>query len=130
MNTRIRQLRKSLKLTQAQFASMIGLSQNYITLVESGDRSPSDRTVADICRVFSISQEWLRTGKGDMYAVGSRSAVAEQFGELAARKDPIIDGFIQFLSTRTPEQLKTIAQQLHECVACLDALDPNKAKED
>lgn len=130
MNTRIRQLRKSLKLTQAQFASMIGLSQNYITLVESGDRSPSDRTVSDICRVFSISPEWLRTGKGDMYAVGSRSAVAEQFGELAARKDPIIDGFIQFLSTRTPEQLKTISQQLHECVACLDALAPDSAKED
>lgn len=130
MNNRIKEIRRSLDLTQTEFASMIGLSQNFIAQVESGKRSPSDRTVADICRIFSVSPEWLRTGEGDMYAVGSRSAVAEQFGELAARKDPIIDGFIQFLSTRTPDQLKTISQQLHECVACLDALDPNKAKED
>lgn len=130
MNDRIKQVRLEFALTQAEFAEKLNLSRNYISLVEIGQREPSDRTISDICRIFSISPEWLRTGEGDMYAVGSRSAVAEQFGELAARKDPIIDGFIQFLSTRTPDQLKTISQQLHECVACLDALDPDKAKED
>lgn len=32
----------------------------------SGDRIPSDRTIADICREFRIREEWLRTGEGEM----------------------------------------------------------------
>ena len=44
------------------------------------------------------------------------------FGSLAARHDPVIDGFIQFLRGRTPEQLEFIAQQLRECVDCIEQM--------
>ena len=33
-----------------------------------GGRIPSDRTIADICREFGASEEWLRTGNGAMFA--------------------------------------------------------------
>lgn len=29
---------------------------------------PSDRTIADICREFKVSEEWIRTGNGAMFA--------------------------------------------------------------
>ena len=72
MNTRIRDLRTNIlkksdgkKYTQQEFADKLGLSQNYVWQIEKGERSPSDRTVADICREFGVNRVWLETGVGD-----------------------------------------------------------------
>ncbi len=68
MNERIKTLRASLGLTQAAFGKRLNLSQNFVWMLERGDRSPSDRTVADICREFGVREAWLRDGDGDMLA--------------------------------------------------------------
>ena len=75
MNERIRQLRAALKLSQTEFGAKINLSQNYIWMIEKGERTPSDRTIADICREFGVSLAWLETGEGEMYV--QRSANEE-----------------------------------------------------
>ena len=67
MNERIRQLRNSLRLSQSEFGAKIGLSQNYIWMIEKGERTPSDRTISDICREFGVSLAWLQFGDGEMY---------------------------------------------------------------
>lgn len=68
MNNRIRALRKNtLKLTQKDFAAKLGLSENFIWQIEKGERVPSDRTIDDICRIFAVSEKWLRTGDGEMF---------------------------------------------------------------
>ena len=82
MQRRIKELRQTLKLTQQQLAEAVGLSRNYIALVETGSREPSDRTISDICRVYNVSEEWLRTGNGPMMAVKTRR---EEITELAER---------------------------------------------
>lgn len=65
MKDRIKSLRKSERLTQEGFASRIGLSRNFIAQIELGTKVPSNRTIADICRTFNVSEVWLRTGEGD-----------------------------------------------------------------
>lgn len=67
MNTRIKDLRKSLKLTQQAFADRLGVSRNFITQIEMGIKNPSARTIADVCREFSVSESWLREGAGEMF---------------------------------------------------------------
>lgn len=67
MNTRISSIRKSLGLTQEKFADRIGLTRNFVWMIEKGDRVPSDRTISDICREFNVSEIWLRTGEGEMF---------------------------------------------------------------
>lgn len=67
MNERVKAIREALKLTQGQFADKIGLTRNYISLVEGGSRSFADRTVKDICREFDVNEDWLRTGEGEMF---------------------------------------------------------------
>lgn len=67
MNTRISNIRKSLGLTQEKFADRIGLTRNFVWMIEKGDRVPSDRTISDICREFNVSETWLRTGEGEMF---------------------------------------------------------------
>lgn len=67
MNTRLKELRKALKLTQQELADRIGVSRNFITQIEMGVKVPSARTVADICREFSVNESWLREGSGEMF---------------------------------------------------------------
>lgn len=57
-------------------------------MLEKGERAPSDRTVADICREFDVSEEWLRTGTGPMFVEKTRDEdLAEFFGHVLARDD-------------------------------------------
>ena len=67
MNERIRAVRADAGISQEKFASSLKLSRQYVALLETGERVPSDRTIADICRVYSVREEWLRTGSGDRY---------------------------------------------------------------
>lgn len=73
MNERIRSVRATAGLTQPEFAEKLGLTKNFISLIENGQREPSDRTVRDICRVFGVNEIWLRTGVGEPFTPLSRS---------------------------------------------------------
>lgn len=64
---RIKSIRQALGKTQQEFADSIGLKRNTIATYEMGKSVPSDRTIADICREFGVSEEWLRTGRGEMF---------------------------------------------------------------
>lgn len=67
MNTRIQQIRKTAKMTQDEFADKIGLSKNFVWMIEKGERTPSERTIKDICREFKVNYDWLVNGTGDMF---------------------------------------------------------------
>lgn len=77
MKSRIRQIRERAGLSQTEFAERIGLTKNYMSLLETGGRKPSDRTVSDICREFGINKEWLLTGNGEMQAPDEVDAITE-----------------------------------------------------
>ena len=66
INDRISYLIDSEKLKKTQFAERVGLSQAYVSQICGGVRTPSDRTIADICREFNVRREWLETGEGPM----------------------------------------------------------------
>ena len=55
------------KLTKTEFAERINVSQPFISKLAKGISTPSDRTIADICREFNVNEDWLRTGKGEMF---------------------------------------------------------------
>lgn len=88
MKDRIKLLRQQANLTQAQFAERIGLSRNYVAMLEIGRREASDRTVSDICRAFSVNEGWLRTGSGDMCVKKlDEQEMLEFFNEVASDLD-------------------------------------------
>ena len=66
INERVAEIRKYYGLTQADFGAAIGLTGNYIWMIEKGRRPPSDRTIMDLCREFDINPDWLKTGSGEM----------------------------------------------------------------
>lgn len=65
MKDRIAEVRKHFGLSQAEMADRLSLSRNFISLIENGNRIPSERTLSDICEKFGVDPVWLRTGVGD-----------------------------------------------------------------
>lgn len=117
MNERIARVRKHAGLTQEEFGARIGnLSRNYIWMIEKGDRTPSDRTISDICREFNIDEDWLRTGKGDMLLQRSRDEeLSAFFGDLLSGTPDFKRRLISVLSRLDEtewELLEKMAQKL------------------
>ena len=54
------------RCTKSRAAELLNVSAAYVSQLCSGQREPSDRTISDICRIFAIREEWLRTGTGEM----------------------------------------------------------------
>lgn len=76
MNKRILELRKGLKLSQEAFGRRISISGAALSRIENGVNNPSQQTVNLICREFSVNEEWLKTGNGDMFIANDDSTIA------------------------------------------------------
>lgn len=110
MVSRIIDLRKSLNLTQSEFADRLGLSRNYIWMLENGERTPSDRTISDICREFGVREEWLRTGELPIKKSLSRQAEITKFVGDAMRdaKKSDTQRILTALMDATPAEIEAI----------------------
>lgn len=60
------------KISQAKFAESLGMGQTAVAAYEVGRSDPSDRTIKDICRIYNVNEDWLRSGVGDMFAPRDR----------------------------------------------------------
>jgi transcriptional regulator with XRE-family HTH domain len=65
VGARFKELRQSLKMTQEEFAAMLGVDRSHISKVESETDRPSQQLIILICEVFCINKEWLM-GKNDV----------------------------------------------------------------
>ena len=113
MNTRIKQIRTEAGLTQSQFAEKIGLSRNYVAMIEIGQRDPSDRTISDICRIFDIQEDWLRHGLEPMRAAKSREEeIAELVGSVLSGSSDFKKAVIRMICSRSDDELKALEDAL------------------
>lgn len=85
MNERIKELRNALGLSGEKFGNQIGLTRATISNIENGNRNLTEQSILSICREFNVNEEWLRTGKGDMFSALSQLSL----DDLMADADPI-----------------------------------------
>lgn len=117
MNDRIAQVRKQAGLTQEKFAEKIGLTRNFVWMIEKGDRVPSDRTIADICREFRVSESWLRTGEGEMFLpMDADEELAQVLAEIKLSDDKLIKAIIKSY-WRLDDAGKAVIRQLVDDLA-------------
>ena len=67
MISRLKQLRKKLKINQTNFAKQLGITQTAYSMIENGINPLSDRHIKVICSVYHVNEDWLRTGDGEMF---------------------------------------------------------------
>jgi len=67
INERIREARKTLNISQKDFAAAICISNTYLAGVENEVRKANDRIIKLCSMVFGINETWLKEGTGEMF---------------------------------------------------------------
>lgn len=110
INERIKAIRKSEHLSQTAFAERLGATRGVITNIEGNLTTPNDAFVSLICRVFGVSEAWLRDGIEPMYVTRSMNEeLARLVNDLMADADDSFrKRFISLMLTLSPDQWHTI----------------------
>lgn len=117
VNERIKALRKELKMSQDVFAEKLGLTKNYISLVENGNRNLSEQSIKVLCSILNVNEEWLRTGNGKMLKSRTREQEIGAFvNEVMELNDDSFEkklvGALARLEPKDWECLESIAKKL------------------
>lgn len=117
LKDRIKQIRKSHDLTQQEFAKRLGVSRSGIASYESGEREPISAVITLICREFSINEDWLRYGKGQMKADVSReNEIAALMRSSLRGSEEFKEAVIQAVKTRSESELEVLEKMLWDIV--------------
>lgn len=107
---RIKIARQAIGITQQVFADRLGLKRNTIATYEIGCTMPSDRTISDICQKFRVSEQWIRTGEGDMFVEGTQREKLESFfADVLATAPDERSAFVAALDDLPPEFWEMVA---------------------
>jgi HTH-type transcriptional regulator/antitoxin PezA len=110
LNERLKKLRKTLDMTQQEFADRIGIKRNSLANYETGRNTPIDAIIVSICREFNVNEEWLREGKGEMFIKMTRDEeIATFIGKtLHSEEDSFKKRLISALSALNESDWETL----------------------
>lgn len=116
MFERFKKIRKALKLSQAEFGERIGISRDTVANIEGGRIEIKDVFIKAICREFHVSENWLRTGEGEMFTqLDPEDELMEWVGKLmAAQPEDFRRKFVKMLSQLTDDQWKILEEKCME----------------
>ena len=87
--TRVRELRKELKLTLEKFGKPLGVGKTAISKIENGENNVTDQMILSICHEYDVNETWLRTGEGEMFIPTTRDEQIEAFmGDVLRSETP------------------------------------------
>lgn len=122
MNQRIKEVRRSLGLSQEEFGRRLGITKSAVSRIESSSNGASGQTVKSICREFNIDYGWLTTGQGEMFAENDDQVTKLVDTVLAGENEfarAIFRGFAQF-SAEDWQQLHSLIKKF------LDGMNPDE----
>mgnify|MGYP002676941200 CR=1 FL=1 len=75
---RLQKLRKTLKLSQDELSTQLGISYRAYTSYERGDRKPSIEVLSKLLEVVDVNLNWLISGQGEMFNAPKYNEVKTQ----------------------------------------------------
>lgn len=109
MRDRIKLIRKSVNMTQAEFGAALGLSPTSAAAWEKKDAQiPTESMQLLICKTFNVNKRWLETGEGDMILKPEKTLMDELADNynLSALERDIIQAFLDM----DPDQQKVFLE--------------------
>lgn len=98
---------------KSAFARELGITPAYAAQLYSGQREPSDRTISDICRIFAIRDEWLRTGRGEMQPpMTKEEEIAQLVNGAINGSSEFKRAVIKMICSRTDSELEALEAAL------------------
>jgi transcriptional regulator with XRE-family HTH domain len=117
MNERIKELRRSLGLTQDEFGGRIGITKSSVSTMESGRSNPSEQTLRSMVREFGASYLWLTTGAGPMFENGEEAAVHVMIDRVMAGENEHVKNLFKSLSDWSAEDWQQVDRLLDKLLA-------------
>ena len=77
MNSRLKDIRKALRLTQKEFAARLGITDSGISRLEKGQNQLTDQLIRAICREYKVNYEYLKNGIGERFVEVPQTGVDE-----------------------------------------------------
>ena len=93
VNERLALVRKTLKLTQREFAEKISVATGYVASMEVGLRKVNPRIMKLVSAIFNVNAHWLETGEGEMFYTDTEKEI-EEIISLYKRLNPFFKKFI------------------------------------
>lgn len=122
MNERIKILRKQLGLTLEKFGERLGVGKTAINKLEKGENNVTDQMFKAICREFDVNEEWLRSGKGDMFVIPDDETAAIVSNLLETKDNEFYNTVLDVLHTydqlspESQEVLNDLCKKLFETI--------------
>ena len=86
---RIKEVRKSLGMTQEKFAETLGIPKRTFIAYENAQNPIPERLIVSLCAVHGVNEQWLRTGEGEMFReLSEDEELAGLFGDLLSKDPP------------------------------------------
>lgn len=116
---RLKALRTSLGLSQAEFGEKIGLGKTAISKFEVGTNRISESIVLLICSTYGASREWLLSGSGSMLV----SELEDPVARFAADQNlsPFVQMLISKLVSMTDAELDIVYGLVSDLYASVQA---------
>lgn len=109
LSERIKLVRKKLKMTQAAFGEVIGISRDTVANIENGRIDIKDVFVKSICREFNVDYAWLITGAGEMF-VDSDEEFLEKIDRIMVDSSEDRKNMIKTLLYASDEDIEAVSR--------------------
>lgn len=125
---RIKEVRKSLKLTLEKFGEKIGVKKNAISAVENNRNSLSEQMAKSVCREYNVNETWLRTGEGEMFLPVNRKTKIEKLTNqlLSEESDSFKNRLVSVLADLTENEWEFLEEKAMQLCGIDNESDINK----
>ena len=131
MEIRMKQARKSKKLTLKEVAELVGVTESAVSKYECSKAAPSDAVIKLFCEKLHISESWLRTGEGEMEEETPAGLIEQLAKEhnLSMGHVALLRAVSRAFSELDEETFNRIMDDLHQeinsIIASREAVDPS-----
>ncbi len=106
IQSRVKLLRNTLRLTQTEFGEKLGVGKTAISKIESEYRPVTDSMLILLCSCFGASKDWLLNGSGPMF----KTDMPDPVDQFAAEQNlsPLAKSFISKLLSLSDSELQAV----------------------
>ena len=103
IRTRLKEVRKELKITQREFGESAGIDRRYVAKVECGSQNPSFKFLRSISIKHKISLDWLLYGIGDKFVEANEKNYGQE-----------LVTFKKLLDKGSPEDIEVVIKMINK----------------
>lgn len=113
ISNRIKDLRKSVGLSQDDFGSRLGITGGGVSKLENGTRNVTEQMIKAICREFNVNYAWLKEGIGEMF-ISSDDSVANRIDDLLTGENETAKTLFRAFASLDDSDWKVVQKIINE----------------